>query len=193
MNSLINRRHLLLAATALASGCSREVGQFKGTDLTDVTYGRDFQLRDTQGRERTLADFRGKAVLLHFGFTTCADACPTKLQRAAQVRSMLGTDGERLQVLFFTLDPERDTPPVLGAYAAAFDPSFIGLYADLERTRRVADELKIFYRKVPLGDSYTLEHSTLSYAFDPDGRLRVGLRYSQSAEDCVHDLRQLLA
>jgi protein SCO1/2 len=196
---LTSRRTVLLGALALMTGCKQKLvidqqpsPTFKGVDLTGASYGRDFKLKDVQGRERTLADYRGKVVLLHFGFTMCPDVCPTALTRAAQVRALLGDRADRLQVLFVTLDPERDTPQVMAAYPAQFDPSFIGLYGDLEQTRAVADQFKVFYRKVPTGDSYTLDHSVLSFAFDPQGRLRVGIRNTESAEDCAHDLRELL-
>jgi protein SCO1/2 len=195
MTSSIHRRTLLAGGLALLAGCAQKqpAATFKGVDLGSADYGRDFRLLDAQGRERTLADFRGKAVLLHFGFTRCPDACPTALARAVQVKGLLGAQGDRLQVLFATLDPERDTPALIAAYATAFDPSFIALYGDMERTRAVAEQFHVFYRKVPTGDSYTMDHSTLSYAFDPQGHLRVALRHAQSAEDCAHDLRQLLA
>lgn len=205
----MNRRRAVLAAVALVGGCAREdpakqasaaaaqqaasTAPFKGADLTGASYGRGFRLTDTQGRERTLADWRGRVVVLHFGFTMCPDACPTELQRDLRIKEMLGKDADRLQVLFFTLDPERDTPQVMARYMAAFDPTFVALSTDLAHTREVADEFKVFYRKVPAGDSYSLDHSTLSFAFDREGRLRVGLRYNETAEDCAHDLRQLLA
>jgi protein SCO1 len=192
--SLFNRRSLLLGGLALLAGCDTQARvAFKGVDLSDATYGKDFRLQDAQGRERTLADFRGKIALLHFGFTQCPDACPTALARAAEIRKLLGQDADKLQVLFVTLDPERDSPQVISAYTAAFDPSFIALWGDAKATKAVADSFKVFYRKVPTGSSYTLDHSLLTYAFDPKGRLRVALRHSQGAADCANDLRQLLA
>jgi protein SCO1/2 len=199
MDSLMNaptttRRTLLLGGLALLAGCDTQPrASFKGVDLTDATYGRDFKLQDGQGRVRTLADFRGKVVLLHFGFTQCPDACPTVLVRAAQIRSQLGKDADKVQVLFVTLDPERDTPELITNYTKAFDPSFVGLWGNPEATRTVADDFKVFFKKVPTGSSYTLDHSLLTYAFDPKGRLRVALRHAQGPEDCAHDLRQILA
>lgn len=182
---------------ALASGCQRGddapgLSHFRGLDLTGASYGRDFRLLDAAGRERSLADFRGQVVLLYFGFTQCPDVCPTALSRAAEVRQLLGAEGERLQVIFVTIDPERDTPEVIRPYTAAFDPSFLGLYGDAQRTRETAAEFKVFYKKVPTGGSYTMDHSTLSYVFDPQGRLRLALRHEQSAQDYAHDLRLLL-
>lgn len=199
MRNSLSRRALVLGSLALVAGCKQKLRSdpkpgmtFKGVDLTGASYGRDFKLKDVQGRERTLADYRGKVVMLHFGFTMCPDVCPTALTRAARVRALLGDRADRLQVLFVTLDPERDTPQVMAAYPAQFDPGFIGLYGDLEQTRAVADQFRVFYRKVSAGDSYTLDHSTMSFAFDPEGHLRVGIRNAQSAEDCAHDVRQLI-
>ena len=190
----MSRRRVVLGALVLAAGWARAgASTFKGVDLTGSGRGPDFRLKDAQGRERTLADYRGKLVLLHFGFTMCPDVCPTTLARAARIKAALGERGNRLQVLFVTLDPERDTPQVMSAYTAAFDPGFVSLQGDLQQTRAVAERFKVFFRKVPAGNSYTLDHGTLGFAFDPEGHLRVGLRHDQSVEDCVHDLRQLLA
>ncbi len=191
------RRALLqggvLAALLALAGCQKQTPQtFHGIDISGATYGADFRLSDPEGRERTLADFKGKAVLIFFGFTQCPDVCPTALVRAAEVKRLLGADGERLQVLFVTVDPERDTPEVLKAYTAAFDPSFIGLHADLQRTAETAKDFKVFYKKVPTGASYTMDHSALSYVYDPAGRLRLVLRHNQTAQDYADDLRQIL-
>lgn len=185
----------LLILLLLASGCqdgAAGVSRFHGLDLTGASYGRDFRLLDAQGRERSLADFRGKVVLLYFGFTQCPDVCPTALSRAAEVKKLLGAEGERLQVIFVTIDPERDTPQVIQPYVAAFDSSFLGLYGDAQRTRETAAEFKVFYQKMPTGGSYTMDHSTLSYAFDPQGRLRLALRHEQNAQDYAQDLQRLL-
>lgn len=184
-----------LLALLLVTGCQRaeeDRATFRGMDLTGASYGRDFRLTDPEGRERTLADFKGQAVLLYFGFTQCPDVCPTALTRAAEAKRLLGSEGERLQVIFVTVDPERDLPAVLKAYTAAFDPTFLGLYGDAERTRQTAEHFKVYYKKVPTGGSYTMDHSTLSYAFDPQGRLRLALRHEQNAQDYAHDLRLLL-
>jgi protein SCO1/2 len=193
----LDRRALLLGTLAMLAGCGQSkagpVPDFKGPNLADKGYGNDFRLKDTQGKERTLADWHGKVVLLHFGFTQCPDACPTMLARAAEVRKMLGAQKDKLQVLFVTLDPERDTPQLLQAYTAAFDPSFVALSGDMARTKEVASRFKVFFQKVQTGSTYTLDHSTLGFAFDPAGHLRVGVRHIESAEDCAHDMRQLLA
>jgi len=196
MNATFSRRAWLVstAASALSlAACERKPRvTYKGIDLTGATYATDFQLTDPQGQERRLADFRGKAVLVFFGFTQCPDVCPTALARAAEVKRLLGVDGQRFQALFITIDPERDTPEVLQAYTAAFDESFIGLYGDLTRTQQTANDFKVFYKKVPTGASYTMDHSALSYVYDPQGRLRLALRHEQSPEDCAEDLRKLL-
>lgn len=188
----------IVAALAVwMAGCNRAgdaaAPGFRGIDLTSAPYGRDFRLTDAEGRERTLADYKGKAVLLYFGFTQCPDVCPTALIRAAEVRKLLGAEGDKLQVIFITVDPARDTPEVIKAYTAAFDPSFIGLYGDAKRTRETADEFKVYYKQVPTGSSYTMDHSALSYVFDPQGRLRLAMRHEQTAADYAHDIRQVLA
>ena len=130
----------LAALTVLLAGCNRTdnaaAPSFRGLDLTGAPYGRGFRLTDPEGRERTLGDYKGKAVLMYFGFTQCPDVCPTALIRAAEVKKLLGADGEKLQVIFITIDPERDTPEVIKAYTAAFDPSFIGLYGDAKAHAR---------------------------------------------------------
>lgn len=187
---------VIMLAVFLAS-CNRggdaAVPGFRGIDLTGAPYGRDFRLTDADGRERALAHYKGKAVLLYFGFVQCPDVCPTALIRAAEVKKLLGADGDKLQVIFITVDPERDTPEVIKAYTAAFDPSFVGLYGDAQRTRATADEFKVYYRAVPTGSSYTMDHSALSYVFDPQGRLRLALRHEQKADDYAHDIRLILA
>lgn len=196
-----NRIHVLAGSAVallitLAGGCSRTdepiVGQFKGLDITGAPYGKDFNLTDHNGQERTLADFKGQVVMLYFGFVQCPDVCPTALSRAVETKRLLGADGERLQVLFVTVDPERDTAPVLKAYMAAFDPSFLALSGDLQRTRDTANSFKAYYKKVPTGSSYTMDHSALSYLFDPSGVLRVAMRHEQTAQDYAHDIALLL-
>ncbi|MDR0275482.1 MAG: SCO family protein [Burkholderiaceae bacterium] len=200
---VIHRRGLLRAAGAAAglatlTACDK-LGQavglregFRGMDLGGADYGRDFNLLDTHGQRRTLADFRGKVVMLYFGFTQCPDVCPTALTRAVQVKNLLGADGARFQVIFVTVDPERDQPDLLDEYMAAFDASFIALRPTPEELKKTAADFKIFYRKVPTGSSYTMDHSAQSYLFDPQGRLRVMLRHEQTAQDYAHDAKLLL-
>ncbi|MGE0312407.1 MAG: SCO family protein [Lautropia sp.] len=166
--------------------------KFNSPDITGAQYGRDFELKDPSGKVRTLADFRGKAVMLFFGFTQCPDVCPTALIRAADVKKQLGDKGTQLQVIFITIDPERDTPPVLEQYAKAFDPSFIGLYGDLKETSATAREFKVFYMKVPTGQSYTMDHTAISYVFDPQGRLRLAVSHTTPADKVAADIRALL-
>ncbi|THF60842.1 SCO family protein [Pseudothauera rhizosphaerae] len=186
-------RQLFAAACAalLLGACTNEP-MFTATDITGATFGQDFRLFDPDGRTRSLADFRGKAVLVFFGFTQCPDVCPTALIRAAEVKRLLGADAGRLQVVFVTLDPERDTPAVLREYTAAFGADVLGLYTTVENTARVAEEFRIFYRKVPTGDSYTMDHTATSYVYDPAGRLRLAVLHAQGAEALAADLKTLL-
>ena len=201
-HATLSRRRLLLAtgstiasvATLALAGCDKVLpASYNGIDITGANYAQDFRLTDPDGHERTLADFKGKAVMMFFGFTQCPDVCPTALVRAAEIKRMLGADGDRLQVIFVTVDPERDLPVVLKAYTQAFDASFIGLYGDLKRTSETAKAFKVFYKKVPTGSSYTMDHSAFSYVFDPKGKIRLVLRHEQSADECAQDLRQILA
>ena len=196
-----HRRTLLstLGAAVLALGlaaCGKSEASLQdvhGIDLSGATFGDGFQLKDADGRVRTLEDFKGKVVMMFFGFTQCPDVCPTALVNASQIKSMLGADADKLQVLFITVDPERDTPEVLREYAQAFDPSFIGLYGNAEETAAVAKAYRVYYAKVPTGNSYTMEHTALTYVFDTEGTLRMALRYEQTPEQSVEDLRKVMA
>lgn len=198
--ALVRLSAITLAALggAVITGCDRlgpaakQQPSFRGFDLTGADYARDFSLPDVYGQLRTLADFRGKVVMLFFGFVQCPDICPTALARAAEVKRLLGADGEHLQMIFVTVDPERDTAQVLRDYVTAFDPSFIALRGDAEALQATAAEFKVFYKAVPTGSSYTMDHSTQSYVFDPSGRLRLVLRHDQTAEDYAHDIAQLI-
>jgi len=181
-----------LAAVSLAGCNPGKSVSFNGTDVTGADFGRDFRLRDPDGQERTLADFRGKVVLVFFGFTQCPDVCPTALARASEVKQLLGPEGDRLQVLFISVDPERDTPDVLRAYTAAFDPTFLALYGDPARLAETAKEFQVIYQKVPTGSSYTMDHTSVTYAYDPEGRLRLKLLHNGSALDYAADVRKLL-
>ena len=183
----------LLAALSLA-GCSKSGPSFKNTDITGADYGRDFSLTDQNGKTRTLADFRGKVVVVFFGYTRCPDVCPTTLADLKVAREQLGDEGKRVQVLFVTVDPERDTPQLLASYVPAFDPSFLGLYGDAAATARVAKEFKVFFQKVPgkTPDSYSVDHTSASYVFDPQGRLRLLVRPG-NVPNLVADLKTLLA
>ena len=181
-----------VVALLALSACGGQGPKFNGIDLTGADWGRDFRLQDPDGRTRSLADFRGRYVLLFFGFTHCPDVCPTALSRAAEMKRKLGADGARVQVIFVTVDPERDTAELMRNYTAAFDPGFLGLRGDAEATKRAAAEFKIFYEKVPTGSSYTINHSALTYVFDAAGRLRIGFRPTQGADEYVADLRALM-
>ncbi len=166
--------------------------KFRSTDITGVDYGRTLALTDHNGRPRTLEDFRGKAVVLFFGFTHCPDVCPTTLADVSQAMKQLGPQAERVQVLFVTVDPERDTPQALAKYVTAFNPTFLGLYGDAAATRKTAQEFKIYYEKRKAGDSYSVDHSAHSYVIDPQGRLRLLVRPDRIGQDLPEDLRTLL-
>jgi protein SCO1/2 len=184
--------HFLLAA-ALAA-CSPEGPKFRSTDITGSDFGRELALTGHDGKPRTLADFRGKAVVIFFGFTHCPDICPTTLADAAAVMKALGKDAERVQVLMVTVDPERDTAEVLSKYVPAFHPGFLGLFGDAAATQRAAKEFKIYYEKRPGSTpaTYSVDHSAQSYVIDPQGRLRLFVRHERIAQDLAEDLRTLL-
>jgi protein SCO1 len=185
----------LLGLAALIAGCdsSPKAPAFQLTDITGAQFARDFQLADHNGKPRTLADFKGKAVVIFFGYTYCPDACPTTMSELALVMKELGKDAARLQVLFITVDPERDTPAVLSKYAPAFHPDFLGLYGDADATARTAKEFRIIYQKQPLKDGgYTVDHSAGSYLYDTAGRVRLFAQYGQGAQPLLHDIRLLL-
>jgi protein SCO1 len=203
-------KHLLFAmslAVLALTGCGEKVGagpagsatapasQFRNTDVTGLGYAQDFALTDHTGKPRTLADFRGKAVVMFFGYTQCPDVCPTTMAEMATVMQELGPLASKVQVLFVTLDPARDTQQLLAKYVPAFDSRFLGLYGDQAATDKVAKEFKVFYQKVPGKDpgSYTLDHTAGSYVFDPQGRIRLFVRHGQGAEPIVHDLKLLLS
>jgi len=183
---------LLVAVLALV-GCDTSGPSFKNTDITGANYGKDFTLADHTGRTRTLADFRGKVVVMFFGYLRCPDVCPTTLGELKAVKEELGEEGRRLQVLFVTVDPERDTPKLLASYVLAFDPSFLGLYGDKAAIAQVAKDFKVFYQKVPgkTPESYAVDHTAGSYIFDSRGRLRLFARYGNAA-NLAADIRTLL-
>lgn len=168
---------------------------FMNSDVTGLGYARDFALNDQDGKPRTLADFKGKAVVIFFGYTHCPDVCPTTMSEMAAVMKQLGPDAEKVQVLFVTVDPERDTPALLKQYVPAFDPRFIALSGDLEATAKVAKEFRVFYQKVPGKEagSYTIDHTAASYVFDPQGRVRLFVRHGQGPEPIAQDLKVLLS
>ena len=183
---------IIICSLALLAGCDTRP-KFKSTDITGADYGQSLELADTSGKLRHLSDFRGKAVIVFFGFTHCPDVCPTTLADFARVMEELGPDANRVQVLFISVDPERDTPEDLGKYVQAFDPRFIALRGDPEATQRVAKDFKIYYEKRKQGDSYTVDHSAQSYVFDPQGRLRLLVRPQGIAADLPDDPPVLLS
>jgi protein SCO1/2 len=195
MQALLSRLVVAAFVVALSAACSPGAPSFKATDITGAEYGKSFQLTDHTGKARTLADFSGKAVVIFFGFTHCPDVCPTTLAGMRAAMEKLGDDAKRVQVLFVTIDPERDTQALLAQYVPSFDPSFLGLYGDADATARVAKEFKVFYQKVPgtTPGSYTMDHSAGSYVFDPQGRLRLYVRHGANPDDIASDLKRLLA
>ena len=186
-----------LAATlvaALLAACSPEALKFKSIDITGADYVKGFALADHNGVQRSLADFKGKAVVVFFGFTQCPDVCPTALADLAEVKRLLGPQGDKLQGIFLSVDPERDTPEVLKAYMANFDPGFIALRPSMDQLPEVAKGFKVFYKKVegPTPTSYTIEHSAGSYVFDPQGRVRLYTRQAVGAQGLADDITLLL-
>ena len=176
---------------SLIAGCDSSP-QFRSTDITGAPYGQRLELVDHTGKPRRLEDWRGRAVVLFFGFTHCPDVCPTTLADIALALKSLGPDAKRVQVLMVSVDPERDTPASLAKYVTAFDERFVGLRGDLEATKRVASEFKIYFEKRKQGESYTVDHSAQSYVLDPQGRLRLLVRHDRIAQDLAADLRTLL-
>lgn len=184
----------LLFAACLAVACGQPGPQFKNVDITGADYGKDFHLTDHTGKPRQLADFRGKIVLLFFGYTHCPDVCPVTMSQLAQTLKELGADAERVQVLFVTLDPERDTKELLAQYVPAFNPGFLGLYGDMATTQETAKAFRVFFQKQPgkTPDSYSVDHTAGTFVFDTQGRLRLFVRYGQEGPDLLADIRTLL-
>ncbi len=178
----------------MLSACSETKPQFSSIDITGADYARDFALTDHNGQLRSLKDFQGKVVVVFFGYTQCPDVCPTSMAELAEIKKMLGPDGDRLQGLFVSLDPERDTQDVLKAYMGNFDPTFLALRPDLDKLPQLTKDFKIFYKKVDgkTPGSYTLDHSAGSYIFDPQGRVRLYSRYGSGAAALAADIRLLL-
>jgi len=196
------RRAVLLAAGASVLGLTAcdPIGMasskptFHGVDITGAEYARSLSLPDQNGQPRTLSDFKGKVTVVFFGYTQCPDVCPTTMVELAQVKKSLGKDGERVQGLFVSVDPERDTPEILKAYMASFDPSFIALRGTPEQAQAAAKEFKVFFAKVPgkTEGSYTIDHTAGSYLFDPSGKVRLFERYGGGAEALTADIKALL-
>ena len=195
----MNRRRLLCtlaaAMTLAACGAEKPKAAFKAIDITGAEYARRLDLPDTSGKPRSLADFKGKVVIVFFGYTQCPDVCPTTLAEIAEVRTKLGADGARVQPVFVTVDPERDTAQVASAYATSFGPDVVALRGSLEQTKAAAKEFKVFFAKAPgrTPDSYTIDHTAGAYVFDLNGRVRLLSRYGSGAEALAHDAKLPLA
>jgi protein SCO1 len=196
------RRHLIaLAACATLAplgACQRAATpapQYKGIDITGADYARDFDLPDVDGKRRKLADFKGKLTVVFFGFTQCPDVCPTTMLELAEVKKAMGADGAKVQGIFISIDPERDTPPLLKAYIENFSPDFVALRGTLDETKATAKAFKVFFAKVPgkAEGSYSIDHTAGSYIFDTKGQVRLFTRYGGGAEALKHDLQLLLA
>ena len=186
---------LCICVVFILWGCDNSPAKFSGVDITGIQgYGSDFRLIDHSGKPRSMIAFRGKVVALFFGFTHCPDVCPTTLSDLRQVMQKLGPDAERVQVLFVTVDPKRDTPELLAKYVPAFHPSFLGLYGDAEATARTAKDFKVYYREQPgkTPDSYNVDHTAGTLLFDPQGRLRLFHSYGMSPDLIVSDIKTLL-
>ena len=195
MKPLHRRTAIAALVSAALAACSAEKPAFKGIDITGAQYARQLDLPDASGKPRTLADFKGKVTVVFFGFTQCPDVCPTALAEVAEVKQKLGADGDKVQSVFVTVDPERDTPAVVGAYVAAFGRDFVALRGSLEQTQAAAKEFKVFFAKVPgkTAGSYTMDHTAGSFIFDPQGRVRLFVRNGGGADAIGHDVKLLLA
>jgi protein SCO1 len=186
----------LTACDQRQAGTQATQNKFNSVDVTGADYGKDFALTGHDGKPRRLSDFRGKAVLFFFGFTNCPDYCPSALASFKQALALLGADAQRVQVVFFTLDPERDKPDVLKQYVTGFDPSFLGLYTDVAATQKTAQQFRIFFEKQGVDSatgSYNVDHTVGAYVFDPQGRLRLFIASGATPEKIAQDLRVLLS
>ncbi len=186
---------LVLMVTACDNKPPSAKASFASTDITGLDYGKALALTDHTGKPRTLADYKGKVAVVFFGYTHCPDVCPTTLAEMAQIKRQLGAEGDKLQVIFITLDPERDTQESLAGFVPAFDPSFVALRGDAEQTKKVAADFKVFMQKVKAkeGEGYTIDHTAATYVFDPQGRVRLFIRHGQDSTAVLNDIRQLIA
>jgi len=191
---LIASTALFVVATCQLTACTDAKPKFTAIDITGVDYAKDLALTDHNGQPRTLKDFKGKIVMVFFGYTQCPDVCPTSLTEMATIKKLLGPDGERLQGIFVSVDPERDKPEMLKEYMAAFDPSFLALHGSPEQIAAVAKDFKVYYKKTagPTPTSYTVDHTAGSYVYDTQGRLRLFTNYGTKPELTAADIRVLL-
>ncbi|WP_250208035.1 SCO family protein [Curvibacter sp. CHRR-16] len=182
-----------ISSASLFSACSQRPA-FHSIDISGAKYAQDFALTDHNGQLRHLAEFKGKVVVLFFGYTQCPDVCPTSMAELAEIKQQLGADGDKLQGLFVTLDPERDRPDMLKAYMGNFDSSFLALYTSVDKLPALAQDFRIYYKKVPgkTPTSYTLDHTAGSYVYDPSGKLRLMSRYGTGAQPLLEDVKLLL-
>jgi protein SCO1 len=185
---------VFITATAILSACSSDKPQFSAIDVTGANYAKDFALTDHNGQPKSIKDFAGKVVVLFFGYTQCPDVCPTTMTELVEVKKLLGADGDKLQALFVTVDPARDTPEVLKSYMANFDPTFLALYAAPEALATVAKDYKVYYKKSEgkTPTSYTMDHSAGSYIYDTQGKLRLYTRYGSGVAPLATDIKLLL-
>jgi protein SCO1 len=195
----LSRRQLIVASSAVIAGttlfgCERKAVKFNSIDITGSTFGKDFRLTDHTGANRTLADYRGKAVVLFFGFTQCPDVCPTTLSTMKEVRGFLGDRRDKLQVLFATIDPKRDSQALLAQYVPAFDASFVGLRADDAQTAQLIKDFKLVVEMVPgqTATSYTVNHTSFAYVYDVQGALRLMVDHGLGAQKIHQDILQLI-
>ena len=191
---MLKRQFLSLMAAAALTACSLEKPAFKGVDITGADYAKDFALTDQNGQTRSMKDFTGKVVVVFFGYTQCPDVCPTTLQELLEVQRMLGADGAKVQPVFITVDPERDTAQLLQSYMANFDPSFVALRPTPEQLQPLLKDFKIYAKKVEgkTASSYTMDHSAQSYVYDTKGRLRLYNRYGTGPQALADDIKLLL-
>jgi len=192
---------VLIALSLTLAGCNEKAATtppsppvaFNNTDISNIDYAKDFSLKDFKGQQRTMADFKGKAVIMFFGYTQCPDVCPTTMTDLAAVMKQLGPDADKVQVLFVTVDPERDTPEILSKYVPAFDSRFLGLRGDLAETTKIAKDYKVYFQKVPGKEpgSYSMDHSAGLYIYDTQGRIRLFARNAEDAAAMAHDLKIL--
>lgn len=200
MNALRRLTVLGGLCAALLAGCSDKLADatasgFASIDITGADYATGFQLTDHNGQQRTLADFKGKVVVVFFGYTQCPDVCPTSLSELAEAKRLLGADGDKLQGLFISVDPARDTPEVMKQYMASFDPSFLALYTTADGLPELTKRFRVYYKKVDgqTPTSYTMDHSAGSYVYDKQGRVRLYTRYGSGAPALAGDVKKLLA
>ncbi|MGB8249636.1 MAG: SCO family protein [Azonexus sp.] len=191
----MNRNFLLAVLCLLAVACNRVPVEFRNTDLTGATFARQFTLSDHNAQIRTLDDFKGKVVVIFFGYASCPDICPSTLSRLAAVMKALGPESERVQVLFVTVDPDRDTADRLRDFVPWFHPSFLGLRGNAQETKAVSEEFRIFSARREVGSQlgYVLDHSSGAYVYDPAGRIRLYVKDTASVEEIVADIRLLLS